>query len=241
MDVTLAYREKIIGLLWGVVMKQLGISLVLLSFALEVEASYQMPWLIQSGEVKPQLRIVKRKKCAPCEMYKQGKLPFKHNKRVTQKYSKQKQEQRISVDTLNRLLANTMVLLTQTLHYHWNLRGPEFNDYHGLLDEHYERLFDDLDLIAERVRAVGGNALGSMQQMLKHATLREDDCKKIPDPRQMITNLHQQYQYHIEDLRDSISMLDRKTHDYGSKKMLEDLIEQYEKTAWMLRSLLGYQ
>lgn len=148
-----------------------------------------------------------------------------------------KKEQKISIDLLNRLLANTSVLLQQTLHYHWNIVGPEFNDYHTLLDGQYNELFVDLDLVAERVRAVQGQALGTMREMIQHADLKEDGGK-LPNPKQMIQNLLNQYEKHIAAIRDGITSLE-KTADFGSKKMLEDLIEKYEKTAWMFRSLLG--
>lgn len=149
-----------------------------------------------------------------------------------------KKEQKLSTDLLNELLANTSVLLMQTLNYHWNLKGPEFNDYHALLDGQYRALFADLDLVAERVRAVQGIALGSMKDMIKHATLKED-TGKIPVPKQMISNLVKQYEKHIECMRQAVLLLEEQTHDFGSKNMLEDLIQQNEKTAWMLRSLLG--
>lgn len=158
--------------------------------------------------------------------------------RMDKKENVQKKGQKISVEILNHLLADDMVLLMQTLHYHWNLVGQEFHDYHLLLDKQYHMLFEDLDLIAERVRAVGGQALGSMNQMLKQARLKEDSGV-LPEPKQMIENLLEQYKKFIAHIRSSIEKLEKDTDDYGSKKMLEDLLEKYEKVAWMLRSLLG--
>lgn len=149
-----------------------------------------------------------------------------------------KKEQKISTDALNKILGNTSVLLFQTLHYHWNLTGPEFNDYHKLFDDQYNMLFQDLDMIAERVRAVGGIALGSMKEMIKYAELQED-TGVIPKPKQMIVNLLLQYDCHIELIRDTLVTLEEHTVDFGTKKMLEDILEQYEKVAWMLRSLTG--
>lgn len=150
-----------------------------------------------------------------------------------------KKDQKISIDLLNRLLANTSVLLMQTLHYHWNIVGPEFNDYHKMLDDQYNMLFADLDLLAERVRAVGGLAVGSMRDMIKHADLKED-TGKLPTSKQMISKLLKQYEKQILEIREGIVELEE-TYDFGSKKLLEDLLEKYEKTAWMLRSLTGKQ
>lgn len=139
---------------------------------------------------------------------------------------------------LNIILANHGVLLFQTLNYHWNIVGREFHDYHLLFDKQYNQLFAQMDLVAERVRAVGGVALGSMKDFAKESILKEDSGD-TPEPKVMIHNLLKQYELLIAHLRDAIEMLEEKTKDYGTVNMLEDLICQHEKTAWMLRSLTG--
>jgi len=151
-----------------------------------------------------------------------------------------KNDQKVSQKLLNKILANQTVLLIQTLNYHWNVVGKEFHDYHLLLDKQYNMLFLDLDLVAERVRAVGGIALGSMKNILINATLKEDSGD-VPDAFQMIQNLLQQYELLILQIYEAIVLLESKTKDFGTRKMLEDLIEKYEKMAWMLRALTGKQ
>ena len=146
-------------------------------------------------------------------------------------------KQELIVNHLNKLLANTSVLLIQTLNYHWNLTGQEFHDYHLLFDKQYNELFGYLDLLAERVRAVEGVALGSMDAMVKVATLKEDKGE-TPTSKEMIKRLFQQYECQIVEYRDAIKALQSDTDDFGSINMLEDLIMNHEKTAWMLKSLL---
>ncbi|WP_162801736.1 Dps family protein [Candidatus Chromulinivorax destructor] len=152
---------------------------------------------------------------------------------------KQKQQEFIA-GYLNKLLANTSVLLIQTLNYHWNVTGKEFHDYHLLFDKQYNELFGYLDLLAERVRVVEGVALGSMDAMIKVATLKEDKGE-IPAPNQMIRRLFEQYEYQVAEYRDAIKALQADTDDFGSINMLEDLLMKHEKTVWMLRSLLDKQ
>ena len=82
----------------------------------------------------------------------------------------QKNDAKISQELLNEILANESVLLMQTLNYHWNLVGPQFHDYHLLFDKQYNQLFADMDKIAERVRAVQGQALGSFKNILATAS-----------------------------------------------------------------------
>ncbi|MFA5998708.1 MAG: DNA starvation/stationary phase protection protein [Candidatus Babeliales bacterium] len=143
-------------------------------------------------------------------------------------------DKKVSQQLLNELLANETVMLFQTLNYHWNLTGPEFHDYHLLFDAQYNALFADLDKLAERVRAVEGEALGSMKAMLKEASLKED-TGATPAPKQMVKNLLKQYEALIELTRDDIKKLEKS--DIVTSNFLQDLAGKHEKTAWMLRSL----
>lgn len=141
-----------------------------------------------------------------------------------------------SVAVLDIIVANQMVLLVQTLNYHWNVEGKEFHDYHILLNKQYAMLFDQIDLIAERIRALGAHAPVCMSELIRNATLQEDASKKVA-AREMIVRLVQQYQKQIETIRHAITTLE-KSSDYGTRKMLEDIIEVHEKTFWMLQALL---
>jgi starvation-inducible DNA-binding protein len=144
-------------------------------------------------------------------------------------------ESKQSEKLLQKILANHATLLFQTLNYHWNVEGKEFHDYHLLFDKQYNQLFANLDLIAERIRAIDGKALGSMKDLIKHATLKED-TGSTPKPAKMIKNLHAQYEKMINDMKQAVKELES-TNDVATRKMLEDLIEQHEKTKWMLGSL----
>ncbi len=137
---------------------------------------------------------------------------------------------------LQKTLANHAVLLHQTLNYHWNVEGKEFHDYHLLFDKQYNQLFTNLDLIAERIRAVGAKVSASMKHLIDTASIKEDNGA-VPNSKEMIKRLHDQYHQVIEDMRKSVKELE-KSDDVATRKMLEDLIEQHEKTKWMLKSLI---
>jgi starvation-inducible DNA-binding protein len=145
---------------------------------------------------------------------------------------------KVSQKLLEEVLGNHGVLLFQTLNYHWNLVGREFHDYHLLFDGQYKKLFEDMDLIAERIRAVEGKALGSMKAFVSAATIKEDTAA-VPEPHKMVVNLLKQHELLIAHINDSLETLEKKTKDFGSRKMLEDILVDRQKTAWMLRSLTG--
>lgn len=148
----------------------------------------------------------------------------------------EKTDRQVSITILNKILANEFILLVQTLNYHWNLIGPQFNDYHKLFDDQYNKLFGFLDVIAERVRAVGGIAVGSMAEAIRTSNLQED-TGDVPQPTTMVENLLQQHEKLIQEIRKGIDETAKNNRDMGTSNFLTDLIEKHEKMAWMLRSL----
>ena len=141
------------------------------------------------------------------------------------------------VGILNRTLSDLHVLFVKTRNYHWNVAGVEFRDFHKLLEEQYELLAESIDEVAERVRQLGAPALGSMQDYLKHAQLKEDTGAP-PDAMTMIANLRDDHEAVIRQLREDADACDEVYKDAGTNDFLIKLIQDHEKIAWMLRSIL---
>src|SRR5918998_800807 len=99
------------------------------------------------------------------------------------------QEQRAGVvKILNTLLSDEYLLYTKTRNYHWNVTGPQFNDLHKFFEAQYEALDEVIDEVAERARALGGRAAGSLEEFRKLARLGED-VGKVPTARDMLAAL----------------------------------------------------
>jgi starvation-inducible DNA-binding protein len=77
------------------------------------------------------------------------------------------------VTILNTLLSDEYLLYTKTRNYHWNVVGPQFHDLHKFFEAQYNALNEIVDDVAERARALGGNAFGTMAEFLKHTRLKE--------------------------------------------------------------------
>ena len=147
-------------------------------------------------------------------------------------------EQRTGVvDLLNCNLADLHVLYVKTRNYHWNVVGPEFRDFHKLLEEQYEEIGEAIDLVAERVRKLGAPAMGSMQEYLKVARLEEQQGK-LPDAMTMIANLRDDHEAIIRQLRKDADACEEQFEDMGTNDFLIGLMQEHEKMAWMLRSIL---
>ena len=149
-----------------------------------------------------------------------------------------KKEERQGVAALlNKLLADEFVLYTKTLNYHWNVVGMNFNDLHGLFNKQYLELLEVFDSIAERVRALGYPAAGTLSEFLQLTRLKEEPKTKLTD-KEMIKNLLDDYETIIRTMRVDLQTCADEYNDMGTNNMLTDLITKHEKTAWMLRSYL---
>ena len=137
---------------------------------------------------------------------------------------------------LNRLLADEYLLCTKTRNFHWNVSGPLFSELHGFFERQYEELDSLIDEVAERVRALGETPIASLAQFLEHTRLKESAGPK-PSP-DMIGELLADHEAIIRQLRRDIDQTDNEYHDSGNQDMLTGWMEQHEKMAWMLRSML---
>jgi len=142
------------------------------------------------------------------------------------------------VTFLNDVLADEYVLYTKTRNYHWNVVGPQFNDLHKFFEAQYSELNDIVDDVAERARALGGRALGTLAEFSQHARLKEQPGT-YPDATGMLRDLLGDHEAVIRRLREDLEVVMEKHRDAGTNDFLTGLMEQHEKMAWMLRAFLG--
>ncbi len=138
---------------------------------------------------------------------------------------------------LQNQLANHYVLYTKTQKYHWNVEGKHFNDLHAFFGTLYTAQQKNIDLIAERIRALGFKVASTLQEFSSMATLSEPTNDNL-DEQGMIASLLKDYQAIIAQLKnDQAFAADQ--DDPATNNFLIDLIFQYEKTRWMLKALLS--
>jgi len=141
------------------------------------------------------------------------------------------------IKILNTLLADEYVLYTKTRNFHWNVVGPQFNDLHKFFEAQYTELNVIVDDVAERARALGGEAAGSLAEFTKLARLGEQPGKPLPSQK-MLAALLADHEALIQHLRSDLDTCGDKFHDAGTNDFLTGLMEQHEKMAWMLRAFL---
>jgi len=151
-------------------------------------------------------------------------------------------EQRMGVvELLNRDLSDAYLLLIKTKKYHWDVVGPQFRSLHELWEEHYQALTENIDAIAERIRALGGYPIGTAEGFLKYATIKEHTSPEVPNAYTMVDNLVVDHEQVIRNFREHIDQCGEQFHDQGTADFLTGLMEQHEEMAWMLRSFIEGQ
>jgi len=139
------------------------------------------------------------------------------------------------VDGLAGLLADSYTLYQMTHNFHWNVTGPQFNSLHQMFMTQYTEQWTALDLIAERIRALGYPAPGTYRQFAKLASIKE--VEGVPSANDMIRHLVTAQEATARTARRLFPIVSA-ADDQPTADLLTQRLEVHEKTAWMLRSLL---
>lgn len=138
---------------------------------------------------------------------------------------------------LSRLLADTFTLYLKTHNFHWNVTGPMFNSLHEMFEQQYTDMWNSVDEIAERIRALDEHAPGTYGDFMSLTNIKED--KGIPHADEMIRQLLEGHEAVARTARSVIPAVEH-GHDEATMDLLTERMQYHEKTAWMLRSLLKH-
>jgi starvation-inducible DNA-binding protein len=133
---------------------------------------------------------------------------------------------------LNAVLADAFALYMKTKNFHWHMSGPHFRDYHLLLDEHADQIFATTDVIAERVRKIGGNTLRSIGDIARKTRIADNDAAYVA-PDDMLAELREDNQRVIAAMREAHDLCDEH-NDVATASLLENFIDESERRVWFL-------
>ena len=136
---------------------------------------------------------------------------------------------------LSRLLADSYTLYLMTHNFHWNVTGPQFNSLHLMFMGQYTEQWNALDLIAERIRALGHPSPGTYQQFARLTSIKE--VEGVPSATDMIRHLVAAQEATARTARKLFAVV-ATANDQPTADLLTQRLNVHEKTAWMLRSLL---
>jgi starvation-inducible DNA-binding protein len=140
------------------------------------------------------------------------------------------------IDMLNQQLADSFDLLSQTKQAHWNVKGPEFWQLHELFDKLAEGLEDDVDLIAERVTALGGEAMGTVRMAAQHSRLPEYPTGRMGSL-EHVSALAERFGNYAASTRAGIDTA-AQAGDQSTADLLTEISRQVDKYLWFLEAHL---
>ena len=133
---------------------------------------------------------------------------------------------------MNRVLADVFALYLKTKSFHWHMSGRHFRDYHLLLDEQAEQLFAMTDVIAERVRKLGGLTLHSIGEISRTQRIVDNDAEYV-EPMDMLSELREDNRSMATALREAHNVCEEH-RDVATASLIEVWIDETERRIWFL-------
>ena len=147
-----------------------------------------------------------------------------------------KPEERAAIcEAVNRLVADSYTLYVKTKNFHWHVASSHFRDYHLLFDEQADAIFESIDVLAERVRRIGGTTIRSISQISELQTIADDNDEFVL-PEEMVLRLIADNRHMAESQRAAIDLCEE-NRDTPTANILQDLLDQTEKRIWFLHSV----
>lgn len=139
-------------------------------------------------------------------------------------------------NALKIVLADTFTMYFKTHSYHWNVIGPNFNDYHAFFGTLYTELHGAVDLIAEQIRAANSFAPASLSRLEELTRIQEADT--IPTADRMFQILINDNNIVLDSLKQAYDQAE-KAEELGLANFLQDRMDIHKKHGWMLRATAG--
>jgi len=136
---------------------------------------------------------------------------------------------------LRHLLADVFALYVKTKSFHWHISGRHFRDYHLLLDEQAEQIFDMTDEIAERARKIGGTTLRSISDISRNQRLKDNNQESVA-AEDMLAELRADNRHLTRFLRAAHEVCDRH-NDVATTSLIETWIDEAERRTWFLSEI----
>lgn len=129
------------------------------------------------------------------------------------------------------------MLYTKLRKFHWNVTGPQFHALHEFFENQYDEVKEIADRVAERARAHGGFAIGTLKEFLQQTRLQEQP-DEYPNAHTMVANLVADHETMVRNLREDAQLCSETYKDVATEDLMIGLMQSHEEMAWMLRSFI---
>ncbi|HZT98390.1 MAG TPA: DNA starvation/stationary phase protection protein [Ktedonobacteraceae bacterium] len=135
-------------------------------------------------------------------------------------------------EAVNPLIADAFALYVKTKNFHWHLAGSHFRDYHLLFDEQAEAILASIDIMAERVRRIGGTTIRSISHIGQLQTIADDNDDFVPAG-EVVKRLMEDNGHIAKMLRNAIEVCDKR-RDSATSNALQEILDETERRKWFL-------
>jgi starvation-inducible DNA-binding protein len=142
------------------------------------------------------------------------------------------EEVKAVTEAVNPLVADAFAMYIKSKNYHWHLSGSHFRDYHKLLDQHATIYLESIDIMAERLRRIGGTTIRSVGHISQLQTVGDDNSDFVP-PADMVRNLIADDNHIAQKMRQVIEVCEN-NHDVATSNRLEEILDNVERYKWFL-------
>ena len=140
------------------------------------------------------------------------------------------------INSLNAILADSIVLYQKLHHFHWRVQGRGFFQLHAKFEEMYNHFAGVSDEVAERILMIGGEPLASLKQALELSSVQESS--EVPAARDMVIQLRAELDSFRAKVRGAVDLAEE-AGDRGSVGLLDPLADALDKEIWMLDAFLA--
>ena len=137
------------------------------------------------------------------------------------------------LENLNIFLSDLNVFYRKLQNYHWNIKGKDFFTIHAKLEEFYDEVNEAIDEIAEHILSLEGQPLGTLKDYLSATKITEAENKKV-DSAHIFNELIKDFSMLLEDAKNIKKLADTNSESKTSA-LMDNFIESYTKTLWMLK------
>lgn len=134
--------------------------------------------------------------------------------------------------SINPLIADVFALYVKTKNFHWHMSGSHYRDYHLLFDEQADQIFAMIDVLAERIRKLGGTTIRSIGQINQLSRISDDD-DEVVEAIEMVRRLMNDNKALVANMRQSHKVCSQ-FNDVGTTSILEVFIDETERRTWFL-------
>lgn len=133
---------------------------------------------------------------------------------------------------INPLVADAFALYVKTKNFHWHMSGSHYRDYHLLFDEQADQIFAMIDVLAERIRKLGGLTIHSIGEISEKQSVKDDDDTFV-EPKEMVRRLMEDNKKFADRMRKAHEVCEEH-EDVATTSILEIFIDETERRTWFL-------